>query len=293
MCSTSCARSCPGGRNAPYGASGADPRQRAILIGLIAACDDRRHVRVRAMLLDDAYGIDPGSLEIIPHGVPDLPLADPETIKPTLGLEGLDVILSFGLMGPGKGYELAIDALPAVVAARPNACYAIVGATHPDLLRRDGEAYRESLVARVARSAWSTTSGSSTATSAASNSPAGSRPPTSSSPRTRTSTRSSRARSPTRWARGGRSSRRRTCTRPSSSAGGAGVLVPPGSPAGLAAAPDRDPRDDGLRAGLGRARLRAQPPHGVVGGGGRLRPPAPPRRDGRPDGDARTLRSPR
>jgi glycosyltransferase involved in cell wall biosynthesis len=125
-------------------------RQRDILTRLIASV--RATVvmsRSAASLLETAYGVDPGSLEIIPHGVPDLPLADPETVKPLLGLEGRDVILSFGLMGPGKGYELAIDALPAVVAERPSALYVVVGATHPELLCREGEAYREALVARA------------------------------------------------------------------------------------------------------------------------------------------------
>jgi len=106
--------------------------------------------RSAAALLTSAYGVDPRRLDVIPHGVPNLPLADPATIKPTLGLEGRDVILSFGLLGPGKGYELAIDALPAVVAAHPTACFVVVGATHPGLLQREGEAYREGLVARVA-----------------------------------------------------------------------------------------------------------------------------------------------
>ena len=111
----------------------------------------------------------PRRVDIIPHGVPDLPLVDADTVKPALGLAGRDVILSFGLLGPGKGYELAIEALPAVVAGHPSALYVIVGATHPDLIRREGEAYRESLVARVAGLGHDrTTSGSSTASSAAS-----------------------------------------------------------------------------------------------------------------------------
>jgi glycosyltransferase involved in cell wall biosynthesis len=71
-------------------------------------------------------------------------------MKPGLGVEGREVILSFGLLGPDKGYELAIDALPAVVAAHPTACYVVVGATHPDVLAREGEAYRTMLEARVA-----------------------------------------------------------------------------------------------------------------------------------------------
>jgi glycosyltransferase involved in cell wall biosynthesis len=72
-------------------------------------------------------------------------------MKPTLDVEGRAVILSFGLLGPGKGYELAIEALPATVAAHPEVLYVIVGATHPDLIAREGEAYRHLLEARVAR----------------------------------------------------------------------------------------------------------------------------------------------
>jgi len=105
--------------------------------------------RSAAALLTSVYGVDADRLDVIPHGVPDLPLADPATIKPRLGLAGRDVILSFGLLGPGKGYELAIDALPAIIAAHPNACFVILGATHPELIRREGEAYRASLQARV------------------------------------------------------------------------------------------------------------------------------------------------
>jgi glycosyltransferase involved in cell wall biosynthesis len=106
--------------------------------------------RSAAALLSTVYGVTAHRVEVIPHGVPDLPLADPATIKPGLDLAGREVILSFGLLGPGKGYELVLDALPAVVAAHPGVCYVIVGATHPDLLRREGEAYREALEARVA-----------------------------------------------------------------------------------------------------------------------------------------------
>jgi glycosyltransferase involved in cell wall biosynthesis len=74
---------------------------------------------------------------------------DPDLLKPGLDLAGRAVILSFGLIGPGKGYERAIAAMPEVVAAVPNALYVILGATHPDLLLREGEAYRDGLVARA------------------------------------------------------------------------------------------------------------------------------------------------
>jgi glycosyltransferase involved in cell wall biosynthesis len=102
-----------------------------------------------AALLRSVYGIDGDRVRIVPHGVPDLPLVDPDLVKPRLGLEGRKVILSFGLLGPGKGYESVIDALPAVAAAVPNALYVILGATHPELLRREGDAYRERLVREV------------------------------------------------------------------------------------------------------------------------------------------------
>jgi len=125
-------------------------RQREILIELTSAATATVVMsRSAATLLETAYGVDPSRVDVIPHGVPELPLVPSESIKAAVGLVGRDVILSFGLLGQGKGYELAIDAMPEVVAAHPNACYVIVGATHPDLIAREGEAYRESLIARV------------------------------------------------------------------------------------------------------------------------------------------------
>lgn len=127
------------------------PGQRAVLAELVASVEATVVMsRSAATLLSSAYGVDPRRLEIIPHGVPDLPLVDPESVKPALGLEGRSVILSFGLLGPGKGYELAIDALPDVVAAHPETLYVIVGPTLPDLIRQQGETYRHGLIARVA-----------------------------------------------------------------------------------------------------------------------------------------------
>ena len=103
-----------------------------------------------ATRLATVYGIDERRLHVIPHGVPELPFVDGATVKPLLGVEDRQVILSFGLLGPGKGYELAIAALPEVVAANPSVLYVVVGETHPDLVRTGGEAYREGLVAKVA-----------------------------------------------------------------------------------------------------------------------------------------------
>ncbi|HSS35192.1 MAG TPA: glycosyltransferase family 4 protein [Patescibacteria group bacterium] len=127
------------------------PHQRRVLVDLVAATDATVVMSgAAASLLEEAYGIDAARIDVIPHGVPDLPLVDPDTLKPALGLDGRRVILSFGLLGPGKGYEHAIAAMPAVVAAVPDATYVILGATHPDLLRHEGEAYRDRLTARIA-----------------------------------------------------------------------------------------------------------------------------------------------
>jgi glycosyltransferase involved in cell wall biosynthesis len=126
------------------------PRQRTILADLVASVDAAVVMSgAAAALLTTVYGVDKRRLEVVPHGVPELPLAEPAVIKAALGLDGRKVILSFGLLGPTKGYELLLDALPSVVAEHPSVCYVIVGATHPDVLERDGETYREALVARV------------------------------------------------------------------------------------------------------------------------------------------------
>ena len=126
--------------------------QRAVLSELVARSDATVVMsRSAASLLASAYGVDANQLDIVPHGVPDLPLVDPNALKAGIGLDGREVILSFGLLGPGKGYELVLDALPEIVAAHPAVCYVVVGATHPDLLRTEGEAYRQRLVAQVNR----------------------------------------------------------------------------------------------------------------------------------------------
>ncbi len=126
------------------------PHQRRVLVELVDATSSTVVMsRAARSLLTDAYGVASSRIEVIAHGVPELPLVDPDTLKAGLGLDGREIILSFGLLGPGKGYELAIAAMPAVVAARPNVRYIILGATHPDLIRTEGEAYRASLKARI------------------------------------------------------------------------------------------------------------------------------------------------
>jgi glycosyltransferase involved in cell wall biosynthesis len=120
--------------------------QRTIIARLVdAAAATVVMSRSAASWLAAKYGIDPGRVTVIPHGVPGLPASSPATIRLRRNFGGGPLILSFGLIGPGKGYETAIGAMPAVVEAFPDASYVVVGATHPDIVRRDGESYRHGL----------------------------------------------------------------------------------------------------------------------------------------------------
>jgi glycosyltransferase involved in cell wall biosynthesis len=100
-------------------------------------------------LLYAAYGVSPAKVDVIAHGIPDLPFAEPEEAKAQLGYGHRTVILTFGLLAPNKGIEVMIDAMPRVLETTPNAVYVILGATHPNLIRDEGEAYRDRLQARV------------------------------------------------------------------------------------------------------------------------------------------------
>ncbi|SHG99381.1 Glycosyltransferase involved in cell wall bisynthesis [Kaistia soli DSM 19436] len=100
-------------------------------------------------LLRSVYRIPADKIEVIPHGIPDFPYVDPDSAKARLGFGGRSVILTFGLLSPNKGIEIMIDAMPAILERRPDAVYIVLGATHPNLVRERGEAYRDSLMQRV------------------------------------------------------------------------------------------------------------------------------------------------
>src|SRR6201981_2829050 len=90
----------------------------------------------------------PGSkVGIAPHGVPDLPFLDPNFYKDRFGVEGRAVLLTFGLLSPNKGIENVIQALPQILSRHKNVAYIVAGATHPHVLRREGDKYRASLQA--------------------------------------------------------------------------------------------------------------------------------------------------
>ncbi len=101
-------------------------------------------------LLRTTYRLGDEKIEFIPHGTPDVAFVEPDEAKAALGFLGRSVILTFGLLSPSKGIEIMIDAMPAILSQRPDAVYVVLGATHPNLLRDQGEAYRESLMARAA-----------------------------------------------------------------------------------------------------------------------------------------------
>lgn len=100
-------------------------------------------------LLAGNYNVDPRKIDIIPHGIPDVAMVPSELTKERLGFAGRTVILTFGLLSPNKGIEVMIDAMPMIVRSCPDALYIVLGATHPNLLRDDGEAYRDCLEAQA------------------------------------------------------------------------------------------------------------------------------------------------
>ncbi|MFM9943585.1 MAG: glycosyltransferase family 4 protein [Hyphomicrobiaceae bacterium] len=128
------------------------PAQRAVLDQVIEASaklvvmSDKGRQFLRAV-----HGVPAAKIEMIPHGIPEYPFIEPLHAKLKFGYTGRTVILTFGLLSPSKGIETVIDAMPAIIRSCPTAVYVILGATHPNLVRDQGEAYRDSLIARAHR----------------------------------------------------------------------------------------------------------------------------------------------
>jgi glycosyltransferase involved in cell wall biosynthesis len=128
-----------------------DANQR-IVLEEIAQISDRLIVmsELAAQLLREVYAVPAGKIDVIPHGVPDMPFMDPNFFKDKFGTEGKSVLLTFGLLSPNKGIENVIRALPAILARHPDVMYIVSGVTHPHIRRREGERYREQLQALAA-----------------------------------------------------------------------------------------------------------------------------------------------
>jgi len=92
--------------------------------------------------LKNVYHVPAAKLDLIPHGIPDMPFVDPNYYKDDLGMAGRTVLLTFGLLSPSKGIEYVLRAIPDIAREFPTVVYIVVGQIHPKLLREQGEMYR-------------------------------------------------------------------------------------------------------------------------------------------------------
>ena len=129
-----------------------DHDQRSVM-QQIAARSDRLIVMsdYSSRVLQEVFGVPATKIDRIPHGIPDLPFAEPEVYKEALSIAGRLVLLTFGLLSPNKGFENVIQALPRILARHRDAVYVIAGATHPHVRAREGDQYRDQLQALVRR----------------------------------------------------------------------------------------------------------------------------------------------
>jgi len=123
-----------------------DPDQRRVLEEIVSLSDRVVVMSKRgAEFLESIYHVPEEKIDLIPHGIPDVPFVDPSFHKDLFGVEGKSVLLSFGLLSANKGIENVITALPLILAKFPNVVYIVVGATHPHVIQNEGETYRLSL----------------------------------------------------------------------------------------------------------------------------------------------------
>ena len=125
-----------------------DPNQ-LMVMEEIAELSDRLIVmsQLSSQFLQEIFKVPGSKIDMVPHGVPDLPFLDPNFYKDRFGVEGKAVLLTFGLLSPNKGIENVIQALPQILSKHKNVVYIVAGATHPHILRREGDKYRASLQA--------------------------------------------------------------------------------------------------------------------------------------------------
>src|SRR6201981_127388 len=123
-----------------------DPNQ-LMVMEQIAEFSDRLIVmsQLSSQFLQEIFKVPGNKIDIVPHGVTDLPFLDPNFYKDRFDVAGKAVLLTFGLLSPNKGIENVIQALPQILSKHKNVVYIVAGATHPHILRREGDKYRAQL----------------------------------------------------------------------------------------------------------------------------------------------------
>jgi glycosyltransferase involved in cell wall biosynthesis len=120
-----------------------------VVMHKIAARSDRLIVMSQhsSRILQEVLGVPAEKIDLIPHGIPDLPFEESDLYKSRFSCQGKSVLLTFGLLSPNKGFESVIQAMPSILARHSNAVYMIAGATHPHVRAREGDRYRLELQA--------------------------------------------------------------------------------------------------------------------------------------------------
>ncbi len=120
--------------------------QRAVMEEIVTLSDRLIVMSQQSVeILQEVFCVPAEKIDLIPHGIPDLPFTDPSFYKDAFGTEGKEVLLTFGLLSPNKGIENVIKALPKILARHNNVVYMVSGVTHPHILRREGDKYRDYL----------------------------------------------------------------------------------------------------------------------------------------------------
>ena len=115
-----------------------------VVMHKIAARSERLIVMSQhsSRILQEVFRVPARKVDLIPHGIPDLPFEQPDVYKGAFSCQGKSVLLTFGLLTPNKGFESVIQAMPEILASHSNAVYIIAGATHPQIRAREGDRYR-------------------------------------------------------------------------------------------------------------------------------------------------------
>jgi glycosyltransferase involved in cell wall biosynthesis len=126
-----------------------DPKAQAVLRNIVAKSASIVVIARLAIEILEKQGSVHKKVAVIPHGCPDIPFVPSETAKGSLGLKDRFVLSTFGLISRGKGIEYAIRALPSVIDKEPRIIYLIIGETHPEVRKTEGESYRKKLMKLV------------------------------------------------------------------------------------------------------------------------------------------------